>query len=716
MPSLSTQVLLGILAGIGAGLFLGELVTPVSVVGNVFIGLLQMTVLPYILVSLIGGLGRLRLDEARLLGARGGRFILLFWAIGLGTVACFPLAFPDWEAATFFSSSLAEVPEPIDIVGLYIPSNPFYALTNSIVPAIVLFSLAVGLALIATPRKEALLDTMDVFGDVIMRTAQAVVRLAPVGVFALVAVAAGTMDVRDLGRLQVYLLTYIGLALVLTFWVLPALVSTLTPIPYRRVIGATQDALLTAFATGNLLIVLPLLSERVKELLQEIRLRSDETDSAADLLVPINFNLPNLGKLLSLAFVLFAGWFAGAGADPGRYPAFLASGLFSFFGEVVVALPFLLDFMRVPADMFQIFVAVDVFTGRFGTLVAGMHTVALALLVAASVSGGTRIRKAALVRYVGVSVLLVVGVLGGLRLFYERVVPQEYRQYEQLVGMDLAIERVQVAEVDPDTTLAPGDARGRGRLARILRRGSLRVGYLPGSLPFVFRNQTGKLVGMEVDLAHMLARNLGVTLEFVELDRPGMAASLDTGRADILMTGLFVTPERALRMRFAEPYMQGTLALVVPDHERHRFASGREIREREDLRIAALDLPYYRSMLKQAFPRAAVERVGSPREFFKAEPGRYDALLFSAEAGSAWTLVHPQFSVVIPKPRVVRTQLAFALPRPADKLAAYVDTWVSLRAQDGAIEALYDYWILGQGAEPDEPRWSVVRNLLGWVD
>ncbi len=47
-----------------------------------------------------------------------------------------------------------------------------------------------------------------------------------------------------------------------TFWVLPALVSTVTPIPYRDVIGRTKDALLTAFVTGELFVVLPILAEK----------------------------------------------------------------------------------------------------------------------------------------------------------------------------------------------------------------------------------------------------------------------------------------------------------------------------------------------------------------------------------------------------------------------------------------------------------------------
>jgi Na+/H+-dicarboxylate symporter len=57
--SLSAQVIIGLVLGIGAGLFFGERVTAVSPLGSIFIGLLQMTVIPYIVVSLIAAIGRL---------------------------------------------------------------------------------------------------------------------------------------------------------------------------------------------------------------------------------------------------------------------------------------------------------------------------------------------------------------------------------------------------------------------------------------------------------------------------------------------------------------------------------------------------------------------------------------------------------------------------------------------------------------------------------
>lgn len=78
--------------------------------------------------------------------------------------------------------------------------------------------------------------------------------------------------------------------------------------------------------------------------------------------------------------------------------------------------------------------------------------------------------------------------------------------------------------------------------------------------------------------------------------------------------------------------------------------------------------------------------------------------------------MYPQFSVVVPRPSRVAAPVGFALPQDARELATFVDTWVRLKKKDGTLDRLYANWILGQGAKPHEPRWSVIRNVLGWVD
>src|SRR6516165_1446506 len=104
---------------------------------------------------------------------------------------------------------------------------------------------------------------------------------------------------------------YMALALFLTFWVLPAVITSALPVTYKAVVGHTSDVLITAFATGSALIVLPLLVERSKTLLRQSQLSTDDTEAAVDVILPAFTSFPKIGTLLSMSFVLFAGWFAG---------------------------------------------------------------------------------------------------------------------------------------------------------------------------------------------------------------------------------------------------------------------------------------------------------------------------------------------------------------------------------------------------------------------
>src|SRR4029079_568019 len=113
--------------------------------------------------------------------------------------------------------------------------------------AVVLFSVVVGVALIGVERKQTLLDVLQVVGEAVSRATRLVTRLTPYGLFAIAATAAGTLDVEQLGRLQIYLLTYVAIALLVSLWALPGLVAALTPIPALDLLQTTRNALITAF-------------------------------------------------------------------------------------------------------------------------------------------------------------------------------------------------------------------------------------------------------------------------------------------------------------------------------------------------------------------------------------------------------------------------------------------------------------------------------------
>ena len=713
--SFSNRILVGLGSGVLVGLFLGERAVALKWAADGFVKLLQMTVLPYVTVSIVGSLGRLRYDDAKRLGLRTGAVLVGLWLVALAFTFLIPLSFPQMQNASFFSTTLVERRPPFNFVDLYIPSNPFYSLANNVVPAVVLFSVILGVALIGVPRKQALLDVLDAAYDALSRATRFVTTLTPYGLFAIAATAAGTLNLEQLERLQVYLIVYVLVALLVSLWVLPGLVAALTPIRVRDIFDLTRNALLTAFVAGDLFIVLPVLIEASKTLIDRLQLPDRGAAGLPEVIVPASFNFPHTGKLLSISFILFAGWFADAVVSVSEYPRLAFTGLVTFFGSLNVAVPFLLDLFRIPADTFQLFLASGVVNSRFGTLVAAMHTVTVALLGTCAMAGALRWNRPRIVRYLAVTAALAFVVIGGSRAVFASVMQQPYTKDQVLAGMHL-LKTASSATIVQAPDGSPAMPDGGSVLDAIRSRGALRVGFLSDSLPYAFFNGRGELVGFDVELAHRLAEELGVRLELVPVQRERLDEDLARGSCDLVMSGLAVTTLRASRITLSNAYLDETLAFVVPDEARERFTTWEDVRALGGIRIAVPNVHYYIDKLRLLAPQAVVQPFTDFNATFAAGRGGSDAIALPAERGSAWTLMYPAYSVVVPEPGVVKIPLAYPIARHDQAFTAFVNTWIDLKRKDGTFDAAFQYWILGKTTADRTPRWSIIRNVLHWVE
>ena len=713
--SLSRRIVAGLVVGILIGLFFGEGAAVLQVVADVYIRLMQMTVLPYLVLALIIGLGQLSVSEARSLAARMGVLLLLFCGLALLVIGAMPLAFPRYQDASFFSNVLTEPRQAFAFADLFFPANPFHALANAIVPAVVLFSSAIGVALIRVQEKRQVLSLLHALNDAIVRITRFVVDLTPFGVLAIAAVAAGTMEPATLVRLQVYFVTFGVASLLLTFVILPLTVTAVTPFTYREVVGVAKDALLTAFVANSVFIVLPLLVERAKDLMQQHGLLTAEGASSAEVVVPILFNFPNAGRLLTLLFVPFSAWLIGAPLLAWDYPWLFATGLFSYFAKAQVALPFLMDLVAVPHDLFQLYIPTTIVTGKFDSLVAAMNLLAFALLGAGAMTGFLTLERRRIARAVGVVIVSLAVAVIATRVLLANLVDTAYRKDLVLKNMHLQREPMPavVHKTPPPATPGMGVVPA---LERIRARGTLRVGFIPDMMPYTFINAHGELVGFDVELAGRLARDLGVEkLEFVPTDWGSMPELLANGAIDVMMSVPYAV--YWLRdLRYSVPHIDGIFGFVVRDERREEFATLDEIRQSKGLTIgipASTDFMQDRIRSYLGPVDATFVSLSTPREFFEGRRRDIDALFVRAEVGSAWTLLYPEYSVVVPQPVVYKAPAGIAVSRASADLAEFINNWLVIQQASGGVQRAYDYWVLGRGAEQKKPRWSILRDVIG---
>jgi hypothetical protein len=110
-------------------------------------------------------------------------------------------------------------------------------------------------------------------------------------------------------------------------------------------------------------------------------------------------------------------------------------------------------------------------------------------------------------------------------------------------------------------------------------------------------------------------------------------------------------------------------------------------------------------------PNTEIVLLGTYSDFFTDNPKDVDALVISAEAGSAWTILYPAYSVVVPEPHL-KANAALAMPLGDSNLGYFVNNWLQMKQTSGIINKLYNKWILGTGVEQKKGRWSIGRDLF----
>lgn len=522
------------------------------------------------------------------------------------------------------------------------------------------------------------------------------------------------MTIEEVGRVQVYLITYICLAMLITFWIFPGLIAALSGIPFGVVLTTFRDPLVTAFATGNQFVVLPQIAESCKQLLDRYEMGDEESDSAVDILVPVSFNFPSLGKLLVLLFVLFAGWFTDSSLSVADQVSLAFTGLFSLFGSINVAVPYMLDSLRIPADMFQLFLVTGIVVGRFGAMLAALHIIVLSVLGSLALAGRLQVQAANVVRYLVVSFLSLVVMIAVLRAYFEVFVPPPPPKDEVLANVQLLTERVDAVVATELPEISITQLAGP-RVDHIMRSRILQVGYRPSNLPCSFLTPRGELVGFDVEMAELLAEDLEVDLQFVPFEFDDLGRMLDSGQIDIAMSCIASLPDRFAYASFSRPYLELSLGFVVRDHERQVFKDRHALSKRKDLKIALVSTHYHEARLRRLLPNAEIVMLEAAEQFFTDDSHGAHAMVLTVEEGVAYAYRYPRYTVVQPE-RKVGIPASYAVPKGDIEMMEFVSSWIELKRMDGTIDDLYDYWMLGGAAEPREPRWSVIRNVLGWVD
>lgn len=277
-PSLNVQILLGAIFGVLIGAYFHQLgstqpatqngIYIANIVGTLFIDLLKMVLVPLVFCSITVGIANLRQHQqmhrvwmTTLLFFASSMLIAIVVALAAGNyfqpgsglkMAMFADAMQNYEAkklplSEFFSHFLH---------GLFV--NPFKALAESNVLAVVMFALILGITLVmGGERYKTILTLLQEGLEITMRIVGWLMLLAPLGIMALLVKLVATQDAAMLTTLGKFVAVVVGSLLLHGVVLLPLVLYLFTgksPIWFWR--GA-REALVTAFATSSSSATLP---------------------------------------------------------------------------------------------------------------------------------------------------------------------------------------------------------------------------------------------------------------------------------------------------------------------------------------------------------------------------------------------------------------------------------------------------------------------------
>lgn len=388
--SLNTQIFLGAVLGIALGLLFAKMGTQTngvkqgiyicSLLGTLFIDLLKMVLVPLVFTSIAVGVANLR-QHSQL--HRVWISTLGFFMLSMALAIVLALLASNWfqpgkglsldlfqganQDIAAKQMSFAEFIAAF-LHGLFI--NPFTALAQSNVLAIVMFALLLGIALvIGGDRYRNILVLMQEGLELMLRMVGWIMRLAPLGILALLAQLLASQNMDVLGSLAQFVAVVLGTTLLHGFVVLPLLLFLIAKVSPLRFFKGAREALITALATSSSSATLPVTLRCAEQHLHV-------NPSIAGFVIPLGATANMDGTALyEASAALFVANLAGIELDMGQQLIVFFTTMLAAIGAPgipsagMVTMVMVLQSVGLPAEAVAILLPIDRLLDTFRTMV-----------------------------------------------------------------------------------------------------------------------------------------------------------------------------------------------------------------------------------------------------------------------------------------------------------------------------------------------------------
>ncbi len=232
----------------------------------------------------------------------------------------------------------------------------------------------------------------------------------------------------------------------------------------------------------------------------------------------------------------------------------------------------------------------------------------------------------------------------------------------------------------------------------------IRVGANVGNVPWEFRNESGKLVGFEIDLVNDISDRIGRPVRFENVPFNGLFAAVQAGRVDMAISFITITPKRLETVAFAQPYYDSDQAMVV--------TSTSPLSGVADLSGAVVGTEtgstgdgWVTSNKDKLGIRDIRRYEGTAPAMLDLASGRIDAYIFDVPNVQYFIKDKPQYRIAARIPTHEQFSIMFA--KGDDELRLKINAAIADLKRDGTLSRIYKTWF---GVDPGASS-STVREL-----
>lgn len=227
-------------------------------------------------------------------------------------------------------------------------------------------------------------------------------------------------------------------------------------------------------------------------------------------------------------------------------------------------------------------------------------------------------------------------------------------------------------------------------IEQVVKRGILRIG-LDTFVPWAMKDKTGKLIGFEVDVATRLAKDTGVEVEFVPTQWAGIIPALLTGKFDIIIGGMTIRPDRALKVNFSIPYDYSGQTICAHKVLAAGFKKPEDF-NRPDVTIGVRLGTTSVLAVKRVMPKANLRQFDQePQLYQELLNGNLHAVVASLPKPADQALKYPDKLFAITEP-FSRELIGFAVRKGDPDSLNYLNSWIRTVEAEGWLHERHNYW------------------------